>query len=49
MKACYYAVDKKSIEELPLTFAEKQLVKVLMKKVKGTDLETLLEESGLFK
>ena len=49
LKACYYAVDKKSIEELPLTFAEKQLVKVLMKKVKGTDLETLLEESGLFK
>ena len=49
LKACYYAVDKKSVEELPLTFAEKQLVKVLMKKVKGTDLETLLEESGLFK
>ena len=49
LKACYYTVDKKSIEELPLTFAEKQLVKVLMKKVKGTDLETLLEESGLFK
>ncbi len=49
LKACYYAVDKKSVEELPLTFAEKQLVKVLMKKVKDTDLETLLEESGLFK
>ena len=49
LKACYYAVDKKTVEELPLTFAEKQLVKVLMKKVKGTDLETLLEESGLFK
>lgn len=49
MKACYYAVDKKTVEELPLTFAEKQVIKVLMKKVKGTDLETLLEESGLFK
>ena len=49
LKACYYAVDKKSVEELPLTFAEKQVIKVLMKKVKGTDLETLLEESGLFK
>ena len=49
LKACYYAVDKKTVEELPLTFAEKQVIKVLMKKVKGTDLETLLEESGLFK
>ena len=49
LKACYYAVDKKSVEELPLTFAEKQVIKVLMKKVKGTGLETLLEESGLFK
>lgn len=49
LKACYYAVDKKTVEELPLTFAEKQVIKVLMKKIKGTDLETLLEESGLFK
>ena len=49
LKACYYAVDKKTVEELPLTFAEKQVIKVLMKKVKGTDLETLLEESGLFR
>ena len=49
LKACYYAVDKKSVDELPLNFAEKQLVKVLEKKVKGTDLEILLKESGLFK
>ena len=49
LKACYYAVDKKSVEELPLTFAEKQVVKVLGKKVEGTDLEILLKESGLFK
>ncbi len=49
LKACYYAVDKKSVEELPLSFAEKQLIKVLKKKVKGTDLEILLKESGLFK
>lgn len=49
LKACYYAVDKKSIDELPLTFAEKQFVKVLEKKVKGTDLEILLKESGLLK
>ena len=49
LRACYYAVDKKSVEELPLTFAEKQVVKVLGKKVEGTDLEILLKESGLFK
>ena len=49
LKACYYAVDKKSVDELPLNFTEKQLVKVLEKKVKGTDLEILLKESGLFK
>ena len=49
LKACYYAVDKKSVDELPLNFTEKQLVKVLEKKVKGTDLEILLKESGLSK
>ncbi len=49
LKACYYAVDKKSVDELPLNFTERQLIKVLEKKIKGTDLEILLKESGLFK
>ena len=49
LRACYYAVDKKSLDELPLTFPEKQAVKLLEKKVEGTDLEILLKESGLFK
>ena len=49
LRACYYAVDKKSVEELPLSFVEKQFVKVVEKKVKDTDLEILLKESGLFK
>ena len=49
LKACFSAVDKKSVDELPLTFAEKQAIKILEKKVKGTDLELLLKESGLFK
>ena len=49
LKACFYAVDKKSVDELPLTFTEKQAIKILEKKVKGTDLELLLKESGLFK
>ena len=29
LKACYYAVDKKSVDELPLNFTERQLIKVL--------------------
>ena len=41
LRACYYAVDKKSLDELPLTFPEKQAVKLLEKKVEGTDLEIL--------
>lgn len=49
LKACYYAVDKKTVDELPLTFVEKQLIKVAVKKVKGTDIEILLKDSGLFK
>ena len=49
LKACYYAVDKKSVDELPLTFAEKQAIKIIKKKIKGTDLEILFKESGLFK
>lgn len=48
LKACYYAIDKKRIDEVPLTFAEKQLLKIVRKKIKGTDIELLLEESGLF-
>ena len=44
----YYAIDKKRIDDVPLTFAEKQLLKIVRKKIKGTDIELLLEESGLF-
>ncbi len=47
LKACYYAVDKKSLKELPLTFAEKELIKIAIKKIKGTDIEIILKESGL--
>ena len=41
--------NKKSIEDVHLTFKEKQLLKIVKKKVKGTDIEILLKESGLFK
>ena len=49
LRACYYAVDKKSINELPLSFKEKTLIKVLLKKTKGTDIELLLKQNNLIK
>ncbi len=49
IRACYYAVDKKSIDELPLSLKEKALVKVLLKKTKGTDIELLLKDNHLIK
>lgn len=47
LRAAYYAVDKKKINELPLNFEEKMLLKTVLKNVKGTDLELLLRETGL--
>ena len=49
LRACYYAIDKKPIDEAPLSFKEKFLLKTVLKKVKGTDVELLLKESGLIK
>ena len=49
LRACYYAVDKKSVDDLPTFFKEEILLKVLLKHLKGTDLEVLLKESGLVK
>lgn len=47
LRACYYAIDKKPITEVKLSLKEKELLKVVMKKIKGTDIEILLKESGL--
>lgn len=47
LRAAYYAVDKKKINELPLNFKEKMLLKTVLKNVKGTNLELLLRETGL--
>ncbi len=49
LRACYYSVDKKSIDELPLDLKEKILLKNVLKAIKGTDLEILFKESGLLK
>ena len=47
LRACYYAIDKKPISQVPLSFKEKVMLKLVLKKVKGTDIEILLKESGL--
>ena len=47
LRACYYAIDKKPISEVKLSFKEKEMLKVVLKKVKDTDIELLLKDSGL--
>lgn len=47
LKAVYYAIDKKPITEFPLSFIEKEALKITLKKVKGTDIELLLKDSKL--
>ena len=47
LHACYYAIDKKPISEAKLSFKEKEMLKVVLKKVKDTDIELLLKDSGL--
>lgn len=49
LRACYYALDKKSLDEVKMNFFERRAVKILLKKVKGTDIELLLKNSGLVK
>ena len=49
LRAAYYAVDKKPIDELPLSLKEKVVLKKVIKAVEGTDLEILLKESGLLR
>ena len=47
LRACYYAIDKRPVTDIKLTFKEKEMLKVVLKKIKGTDIELLLRESGL--
>ena len=49
LKACYYAVDKKTIDELPLNFKEKFAIDTLLKMIRNTDVEQLIKDSGLLK
>ena len=48
LRAGYYGLDKKPLTEgIKLSFVEKEALKLVLKKVKGTDIELLLKESGL--
>ena len=47
LKACYYAIDKKKITDLKLTWKEKLLLKAVLHATEGTDIELLLRENGL--
>jgi oleate hydratase len=49
LRAAYYSIDKKTLDEMPLSFKEKMLLKVVKKASKGTDVEILLKNSGLIK
>ena len=49
LKACYYEVDKKTIDELPLNFKEKFAIDTLLKMIRNTDVEQLIKDSGLLK
>ena len=47
LRACYYAIDKKPVTDIKLSFKEKEALKVALKLARGTDIELLLKESGL--
>lgn len=49
LRAAYYAIDKKSIDDADLNVAERKAIELVLKKVKGTDIELLLKNSGLVK
>ncbi len=49
LRACYYGLDKKPLEDADLSFMEREALKIALKKIKGTDVEILLRESGLIK
>ena len=40
---------KKPITDVPLSFMENELLRIVLKKIKGTDLELMVRESGLIK
>lgn len=49
LRACYYALDKKSLDQVKMNFFERRALKMVLRKTKGTDIEILLKNSGLVK
>ena len=49
LRACYYAIDKKTVDEADLTFVEREALKIALKKLRNTDVEELVRQSGLIK
>lgn len=49
LRACYYALDKKSLDQIKMNFFERRALKMVLKKTKETDIEILLKNSGLVK
>ena len=47
LRASYYAIDKKKITEMNLSWTEKLVLKKALSIIKGTDLELWIKESGL--
>lgn len=47
LRAAYYGIDKKPLAEAKLSLKEKVALKTVLDKVKGTDVEKLLKDSGL--
>ena len=47
LRAAYYAIDRKQLKDMPLSAKERFLLKKVFKKIKDTDVETLLRESKL--
>lgn len=47
LRACYYAVDKRPLLQMDLTLPEKEAVKLIIRKIRDTDVGILLKDSGL--
>ncbi len=47
LRACYYAVDKRPLSQMDLTLPEKEAIKLIIRKIRDTDLGILLKDSGL--
>ncbi len=47
LRAVYYSIDQKPITDVKLSLRERELLRIMMKRARGTDVELLLKESGL--